>query len=246
MTYLSLAHQVEQEPDAALAAFRRLDEAANNVLPGQDKYHSRYASIGEVGLASVVARDLGSPDSFNPFDVLTPAKLSFMADNRGLRPTAWEPAENDAAILGGPVPRWLPGRFSAFALAKLNVLGNSAEWELFSHRIDTSRLKPGEFGNAGGQRLAGSFLAKSGLWEVHDHVVGMVFADQILNADSYDAKTNTADALSGELESMFGDIQLIHDGIKAEELSRGQVSTLLVRADMLVMKRLQKNSQRDE
>lgn len=240
MNSINLADRVEQNPAAALAAFSRLDDAVNLVLPGQDTYHTRYAGVGEVGLATVVARDLSRPDSYNPFDPTTPDRLSFIADNYGAHPGAWAPEELDEKMLGGPVPEWLKGRFVAFGLAKLNLLSGTVGCGLFSHCVDTSNVQPGEFGNAGGQRLGDAFLGVSGLWQIHDHVAGLVFNDQIARAGAIDTKPSTVDTLSGDMESILGDIKLLHRGTKAEELSRKQVADLLLEADTITMKRLQK------
>lgn len=242
MSFHTLADTVEQRPAVALGVFRELDSAINMVVPGNNAYHQRYAGIGEVGLTTIVARDLGVPGSYNPFDRSTPQKLSFTADNSVLHPGAWEPVQGDEKMLGGPVPEWLPGRFSAFALAKIHLLGNSAVWEGFSHLVDTSQVKPGEFGNAGGQRVGGSFLGTSGLWEIHDHAVGLMFYDGVNRASKSDAKPLNADTLSGEIESILGDIQLLHEGTRAEELNREQVASLLRSTDGLILNRLEKRN----
>lgn len=229
----SLVENVEMRAWAADDAFAGIEAALNQVLP-ESAYHLRYRSIGEVGLATIVARDFHVPGLYDPFVAETPDALSFMATNRDSRPEAWKPMEVDERMLGGPVPEWL-GRFGAFALAKVNLLSNSAPWKTSSHRINTDDLKPGEFGNAGGQRFSETLLAVSGLWEVHDHVVGSVFKHQ---AETGSAGQSSSDTLAELFEATFEEIQQVQQGVPAEKLDRRQVSDLLKKADGIVARRL--------
>lgn len=233
---VALIDRVELNPSTAQRVFDAIDGAFNLVLPGSD-YHQRYPGAEEVGLAVVVARDLGKSNSYNPLDRDTQRKLFYIATNRGSRPGAWLPGEKDKEMLGGPVPEWL-GRFGAFALAKVNLLSSSPAWEFYSHRVDTSSVQPGEFGYAGGLRWPDSFEAVSGLWEVHDHVGCWIFKHRVEKAGEVNAVQQTADELANTVESILGDVQRLHDGTRAEELTRNQVSSLLVHVDNVVNKRL--------
>src|ERR1039458_8484352 len=129
-----IAELVEQHPETAGAVFNRLDGALNKVLLGIST-PERYESLGEVGLALVVGRD-GFLKQYSPFDPRTPRALSFMADNRLTHPGAWEPKPIDEELLGSVIPEGM-GRFTAFALAKINVMAaNSGQALLNSHHVE--------------------------------------------------------------------------------------------------------------
>jgi hypothetical protein len=114
------------------------------------------------------------------------------------------------------------GRFTAFALAKLCNL-SSYPLRKSSHRVEGINLGPGMVGFAGGQRLAGSLIAPSGLWEVHDHAVGRAFAHEVyVNDDG-----RSADNVAAALEPVFDGIKASHFDQEAAELSRQEVSYLL-------------------
>jgi hypothetical protein len=166
MSSFNAARFVEEHPEMANEAFARVEGALNLVLPGSDT-HARYQGIEEVGLAVVVGRDADPPLSFNPFDPATPTRLSFMADNRQLRPGAWEPSSKDKMILGGAVPESM-GRFTAYALAKINQIAGSERIVSYDPRKVSNET--GRIGLAGAKWLDGALVGASGLWEVHDHV----------------------------------------------------------------------------
>lgn len=223
MRNLSLAERLEANPSTGNAVYDCLETAVNEVLPGSDT-HARYQGIGSVGLAALVARDAGDL-CLNPFNKTSTDNLSFMRTNRDLRPEAWESGPSDEDMLGGPVPEWL-GRFGAFGLAKLNLLSR-LDGLVYSHVLDTSILRPGEFGNAGGQRIKQSFLGISGLWEIHDHAIGMIFAHHANHQLGLRSEPHVSpDEMANQLESVFGDIKSLH-GTPAAELSRAEIHEMM-------------------
>jgi len=221
-----LAERVEQHPLAADNTFARLDRALNLVLPGSDT-HERYESIEEVGLAVVIAIS-GLRQQYNPFNPTERLPLSFMADNRDTHPGAWEPKDTDAEILGGTIQEGV-GRFTAYALAKINTV--SASDDDRSYREDTVSIGPGRIGIAGGRWVGQSLVGVSGLWEVHDHITAGIYVDEFwLELDS-DTSQRTADNLAEEIEPVLACIKSLHQDVEAADLSRKQIAELLLMAD---------------
>lgn len=218
-----LAERVECQPDVADAVFARVDGAINMVLPGSDT-HKRYRKIESVGLALAVGREIGPGESYSPFDPATMGRLSFFANNYDSHPEAWGPVETDADVLGGPIPEGM-GRFTAFALAKLNTL--SSTFEKSSVRTDMVSIEPGKVGLAGAQRTGRAMLSVSGLWEIHDHLVGRLYADELGREHDPEAEQRTADELAGEFERAVGIIKAFHGPIEAADLSRKALKRIL-------------------
>lgn len=233
----NLAVAVEQNPTAAMNAFVRIERAANLVLPGS-MVHKRYRDMGEVGLALVVARDGVEPGSYNPLDPTTPERVSLMADNRHEHPGAWAPAKTDEELLGGVAPEGL-GRFSAFALGKLNTLTTNTDTS--SHRVEGIKVGPGRVGFAGGQRILKAMLAKSGLWEVHDHAVGTVYAHEMVHNSDACASDQEIDLMAERLDQIFTSIHMEHASKEAADLTREQVRGLLSVTDALLSRLLASN-----
>jgi hypothetical protein len=220
---MSLVETVEGYPSQAQVAFQRINEAVNLVFPGSDS-HDRYRDIGEVGLAIVVAQDWVERDSYNPFNPETLERLAFHATNQDTHGEAWTPKDTDEGMLGGTVPEGM-GRFTAFALAKINGL-------LDHHFVSSVRpsiaIARGKVGLAGGQRLYGrTLLGTSGLWEVHDHFVGRVFEDE-LEIEVYGRPGRTVDDTAGKIEAVVGRIQKLHEGVDAASLSRSAIEELVL------------------
>lgn len=219
-----LADRVEEQSSVAGSVFGRVGRAANLVLPGSDT-HKRYGDIESVGLALVVAREIGPGESYNPFDPATLGRVSFIINNYHAHPEAWNPVETDAEVLGGPIPEGM-GRFTAFALAKLNTL--SSTFDQSSLRTDTVSIEPGKVGLAGAQRTGRAMLSVSGLWEIHDHIVGRLYADELGREIDPETEQRTADELAGELERATGIIKALHGPIPASDLSREALKRVLV------------------
>ncbi len=220
---MSLRQLVEDYPNQADAAFQRVNEAVNLVLPGSTT-HERYRDIGEVGLAVVVAEDWVEKDAYNPFNPETLGRLSFHATNQDTHSDAWAPRDIDKGMLGGVVPEDM-GRFTAFALAKINGL---LDHHLVSSARQSLAVARGKVGLAGGQRLYGrSLLGTSGLWEVHDHFVGLVFQDE-LSIEVFGRPGRTAHDTAGKIEAVIGRIQSLHEGVEAVKLSRQAVEELVL------------------
>jgi hypothetical protein len=224
----NIAELTEAYPQIAEDVFNRLDGALNKVLPGI-KTPERYEEIGEVGLALVVGRD-GFLSSYNPLHPRTPNVLSFMADNRLTHPDAWQPKETDEEIIGGVIPEGM-GRFTAFALAKINAMAESENPTLSSHAVGISN-QPGKVSYAGGIYIAHSLVGVSGLWEVHDHVTSGIFTDEMVKQSAGDFPfTRTADELAADIEPIFAKVTSLHEGVAADDLNRQQVGLLLDRID---------------
>lgn len=218
----NLVHIIEHSPQVAWDSFTTLDVAVNTVLPGSDT-HSRYIGIEEVGLAITVGRD-SATQSYNPLQANVLTRLTFGRDNKDQHPAAWEPKDGDDEILGAPMPLEL-GRFMVFSLAKLDYLREIDG--LSSYRPEGVSVAPGKVGFAGGRRVAKSMTSTSGLWEVHDHVASGVYATEVVNASAAGASPRTADELAEELDKQFSLVQRLHDGVRAEDLSRNGVAKLL-------------------
>ncbi len=228
-----VAELVEEYPQIAEGVFGSLDGALNKVLPGI-KTPERYEEIGEVGLALVVGRD--SPLSqYNPFNPRTLRMLSFMADNRLTHPGAWDPKATDEELLGGTIPEGM-GRFTAFALAKINAMADSGRPNLTSHEVRGISIAPGKVGFAGGVYLARSLVGVSGLWEVHDHVSAGIFTNEMVRASTGEVTpTRTDDELAEIIEPLFERVTFLHEGVSADDLSRGDVKVLLEKIDKEIM-----------
>lgn len=229
MSYGYLAERVEQRPVAAANAFARLDGALNLVLPGSDT-HERYEAIAEVGLAVVIGTD-DSRQNYSPLDPLELSRLSFMADNRQAHPEAWEPRDTDTDILGGAIPAGM-GRFTAFALAKINAV--NASDDIKSHREDIVSIEPGKIGLAGGRWIGESLIGVSGLWEVHDHIAAQMYVDEFWLEIGSDTSQRTADDFAEEIEPVLARVKSLHPNAKAADLKRHQVAELLLMTDGLV------------
>ncbi|MFI5271019.1 MAG: hypothetical protein ACHQT9_03180 [Candidatus Saccharimonadales bacterium] len=214
----------ELYPDAPQAAFDKLEQALNMVLPGSDT-HERYLDVGEVGLAAVIAVDPPvEAHNYSPFDPTTPSRLAFMANNQDLRPSAWEPKSTDETVLGGPIPIGM-GRFTAFAIAKVNWIAISNDVQ--SYNVDRASIEPGAVGIAGGIWNAGSLEAVSGLWEVHDHMgVKLLEAETYKEVEGNDPE-RTADDIAADVEAIIHKIKSFHEGVSAADLSREDVFNVL-------------------
>lgn len=222
----SLATLAEQYPEIAKGTFDRVEVAVNAVLPGSDT-HERYDGIEEVGLAAVIGiASMGQ--SYDPFDPNTPHRLSFMRNNERRRFGAWEIKPTDEEVLGGKIPVSI-GRFTAYALAKINTLNSNSETS--SHSPDGASIERGKVGVAGGRWLMRSLAAVSGLWEVHDHLTVGVLADEIVRDVQSGSPAKTADQLAESMEAQFAQIQRMHEGARAGDLTRDQVAALLKQID---------------
>lgn len=224
MARIELAELVEQHPGTAGDVFTRLDEALNAVLPGSDT-HERYEGIQEVGLAVVVARD-ALRQSYSPLDPETPAKLSFMGDNRQEHLAAWELKDTDEAVIGGAIPAGI-GRFTAYALAKINAMTGESNNDIASYSARQASIAPGKVGIAGGRWIMNSLVGVSGLWEVHDHLVAGIFADEMDKAAVTGTPLRTADELAADIEPLLASVKSLHSGTSAADLSRDEVARLL-------------------
>jgi len=236
MSLTYLAERVEYDPGAAQDAFDRVEGALNLLLPGSDT-HKRYDGIEAVGLAAVLARDCVEPDAYNPLDPTTPERVSFMADNQFAHPEAWTPQEIDEGLLGGIMPEGM-GRFTVFALAKINTL--TFDDTLWSFREEGVSIAPGRVGFAGGQHLRNSFLVLSGLWEVHDHIVGKFLRNEIELEVEFEPDENvettgrTAEDLADEIRPALEIVRSLHPHKEADELTRQEVGVVLTAANVRV------------
>lgn len=184
MAIIYLADAVRQDPSIAQVSWNEVQAAVQETLPGSD-FHDRYRELAHVGLAGAIVGDQMTAGSMNPLesaiqDGRDPKTLienmPFFASNKHLYPEVWATQPQDERLLGGPVPEFL-GRYGAFALAKINALTGTIGKSSFNHvRLN---LGPGRSGFAGGIRDYHALLSISGLWEVHDHVVAGLFADDV-------------------------------------------------------------------
>lgn len=227
----------ERDPALAQATFEHVEEALNRVLPSSN-VHERYRNGEPVGLALVIAPDVYEPDVYNPLDPTTPDRVTFMTDNRNAaNAKAWESQPTDAEVLQGDIPEGM-GRFTAFALAKINALGASTARSSF--RADTISVAPGQVGYAGGRRIGRSLQAASGLWEVHDDVTNQLYAHELVLASEPATAPRTTDNIAETMEELFTRIHSLHDGAEAKDLSRRQVADLLIEADRLVFESIRR------
>lgn len=224
MFVTDLATTVEQYPQTAELAFSRFEQAVNLVLPGND-IHKRYIGVESVGLATAIGRYFVRTGYYNPFEPDVMSRVSFLADNKGRDPKLWVPLETDARILGGELPEGM-GRFTAFALAKINTLTDHNSGKS-SFREGEVALERGMVGFAGGRRMSGSLLSLSGLWEVHDHALGEIYFDEIVRENRATPAPRTVDEIAESVEATIGAIQLLHAGTEASELSRKEIETIL-------------------
>lgn len=199
------------------------------MLPGSG-VHQRYRDIEEVGLALVLGADNVEPETYNPLTSNVLGRVAFAADNLLDHPSAWQPLETDEELLGGTAPTGI-GRFTAFALAKINAL--SANDARGSHRVEGIIIAPGQVGFAGGQRLGNSLLAVSGLWEVHDHLAGRIYAGELSRELGMHPEARTEDMLAAEIEPVLDTIKSLHEGTEAADLSRSAVAELVSKVDDL-------------
>ncbi len=184
MAIIYLADAVRQDPSIAQVSWNEVHTAVQETLPGSD-FHDRYREFAHVGVAGASVGDHMTAGSMNPLesaiqDGRDPETLienmPFFASNKHLYPDVWATQPQDERLLGGPVPELL-GRYGAFALAKINALTGTIGKSSFNHvRLN---LGPGRSGFAGGIRDYHALLSISGLWEVHDHVVAGLFADDV-------------------------------------------------------------------
>ncbi len=214
----NLAELVDRRPDVADNVFAAIEGGLNQVLP-LSFYHPRYEEIGEVGLAIVV----GKPDepTFNPFEISEHNGI-YIAENSKERPTAWQPIEEDSEFLAGRATD-LP-RFVFFALAKterMRKTGLSESWG------DKLAIEPGVVGFAGGRKRYEAFVTASGLWEVHDHIVAVEFADEIVAVTERESEPKTADTFAVIFEEVFAEVESMLDGASADKLTRVQVRELV-------------------
>lgn len=235
MRVKSLAEHVELRPSAAKVAYDRTEQALNLVLPDSDAYSSRYKSLGSVGLAVVIARDNVPPNSYNPLDPDTSRRTLSRASNRWSRPMAWELNGTEEEALGAPVPEGM-GKFTAFALAKINALTTNDAGS--SYRSDRINIEPGQVGYAGGIRVDETLLGVSGLWEVHDHVAARVYANEVMREVTTDTAGRTADDLAGVIVPIFDRIKMLHGSTDAIDLDRSRHGHLLVAADEITSQQL--------
>lgn len=227
---IDMVHEVQANSGAAEATFWAVEGAFNRVLPGSHS-HPRYSRIDEVGLALVIGADGVEPDSYNPLDPSTLGRLAFAIDNQAEHPKAWVPLEADPEILGGPMPATL-GRFSVFALAKANTLTiNTAASSSF--RVEGVSVGPGQVGFAGGNRFEHSLLAMSGLWEIHDHVAGKIYATELARLTNTEAEQKSAEELSEVVDDIIAQITAVY-GYGADKLLRTDLEELLTETDIIL------------
>lgn len=219
-----LVSLVEQNPAVAQAAFDRVEAALNQVLPGND-VHARYEDAEAIGLAIVIGRT--THRSYNPFDA-SREEPSFSTDNQADRSDAWDAMPIPPEFLDQPTTL---GRFAFFALAKaenLRITGRLSSYD--SRRL---AISPGRVGFAGGRRLMESFLALSGLWEVHDHLVSGAYSTEVAEVATEAREPRTADDFAEYFEREFARIQALHEGVRAADLSHADVGKLLPLVDSL-------------
>jgi len=225
MKAVNLAERVQVSPGAAEVTFEHVEAALNLVLPGS-RLHTRYREIEAVGLALVVGKEDVAPDTYNPLTKGVLEGLALAKSNQNRRPEAWKPLEIDAEILGGEMPQHM-GRFTVFALAKINALTHTGATT--SHHVEGVSIAPGQVGFAGARRTAQSLLAMSGLWEVHDHVAAQAYASNVVQQSGWEPAapdTNTF-RLAESFDRVFGVINRTHEGTEAAGLNRVQVASLL-------------------
>lgn len=211
---------------AAARAFETVNTALNMVLPGAD-YHSRYQQAENVGLAVAVAN--GTTESmFDVFDPEVASGLGFLASNLAQYPAAWGALAIDRELLGADAPEDL-GRFSAFAIAKINTMvDDGSSWSMRQRlALEIGR----RVGFAGGARMGDRLVATSGLWEVHDHLATGVF-DRLSRIP--EAKISP-DQLADKFQTIFGTVKSLHEDAKATEIPRPRLSRLVKSAAVQVM-----------
>lgn len=188
MISVNVAEFARQNPDVALQVFQDTERAVQELLPGSD-YHPRYEGVDAVGLATLIAPSDTLADGLNP---TRPGALKypvFMADNSASQPQVWLPLEKDGGMLGGGPHPETSGRFIAFALAKANRLA------IFRHETRSYDEKltpaPGVVGFAGARRVSDAIVSTSGLLEVHDDLVTLAQAGELIRyAQDGDYETN--------------------------------------------------------
>lgn len=235
MRVKSLVEHVELRPSAAKIAFNRTEQALNLLLPNSDAHSSRYKSVGSVGLAVVIARDDVLPNSYNPLDPAAQGRTLFRANNRWSRPETWQLNGTEEEMLGAAVPDGM-GKYTAFALSKINALTTNDASS--SYRLDKINIEPGQVGFAGGIRVDEALLGVSGLWEVHDHVVSRVYANEVIREVTTDTAGWTANDLAGVIVPIFDRIKLLHGSTDAIDLDRSGHGHLLVAADEITTQQL--------
>jgi hypothetical protein len=189
--------------------------------------HPRYDG-SRVGLA--VARASVSTvqeKGLSPLDGDSLDRLDSHVFNSDTQPDAWRiPNPQQYYELLGGVPDVRVGRFSAFALAKLNEI--LATGKTSSHSASKIETGPGRVGLAGGVRTEGQLTSVSGLWEVHDHAVARVI-------EQTDGTTFEDNAAEEALRAVFHQIKGLHrQSGPADELSRNFIGIMLEEVDEIV------------
>jgi len=192
-----------------------------------EKLHPRYNGPS-VGLAVVRASfSFVEHEGLSPLDSDSLDRLDSHLLNVDSKPGAWRIPDlaQYHKWLGG-VPGERVGRFSAFALAKLNEI--LATGRTSSHSNEKVETGPGRVGLAGGVRTGDQLTAVSGLWEIHDHAIARLVEkseDIVLGGDS------TEEAL----RAVFNQIKGLHrQSGSADELSRSYLGAILKEVDEIV------------
>ncbi|HLC91899.1 MAG TPA: hypothetical protein VJC09_02505 [Candidatus Saccharimonadales bacterium] len=151
------------------------------------------------------------------------------------RPETWQLNGTEEEMLGAAVPDGM-GKYTAFALSKINALTTNDASS--SYRLDKINIEPGQVGFAGGIRVDEALLGVSGLWEVHDHVVSRVYANEVIREVTTDTAGWTANDLAGVIVPIFDRIKLLHGSTDAIDLDRSGHGHLLVAADEITTQQL--------
>ncbi len=212
---------------------RLLTGAVQTVLtePAASNFHPRY-NCSPVGIAMIKANVESAKDQgLSPLDIGSLSRLDRHYSNQDAHPLPWEIADVEQyhEALGG-APAYGIGRFSAFALAKLNEILET--YSTTSHSEKGPFSGPGRFANAGGIRTEGELTAVSGLWEVHDHALARVI-EQTKDV----AIQRRLVELS--VRAIFNQIKGLHrQSGGADELSRNYVGLMLEEVDQIVAENL--------
>jgi hypothetical protein len=221
-----LAEVVNAKPELALAAFVSAEQALQVVLRDSgDKYHPRYRGIGGVGLAFVVRPDIPNSEQLDPSVPATFGPSLFRVNNQDSQPDAWKPQPTDRKMYGAEMPDE-PGRFTVFALAKVKLLARRIGFP-YSYVVDETDVQPKEFGNAGGERINGTVQAVSGLWQVHDQLVGRAIREYIQSARRDEPQPASVDQMAERFQREFVQTSGLLLGRRPDDLSRPETNLFL-------------------
>lgn len=206
-----------------------IEDTLQNILKGTKagNFHPRYNG-SPVGLAVVRASLSAVKDEgLSPLDPGSLGRLDRHFFNSDTQPGAWSvPDLKQYYQLLGGMPDASVGRFSAFALAKLNeILSTGKTSSQSDSKIETG---PGRVGLAGGVRTGDQLTSVSGLWEVHDHAIARV----VEQTEAVPLEVGTTEEV---LRAIFNQIKGLHrQSGPADELSRSYIGLMLEEVDEIV------------